>query len=483
MKSRDMKLADMKSKENPYYSLSVFVAAALCFLSIGALSANAAETLPLDSYLQQVEGDNQSIRASREASEGAGLRASEGKLVYSPILSAGIQRLDDHKLNALFPGAYEKIYSDLMTVGLSQQTSFGTEAKVSYTLTSFHYVGSQPKFWEGLPRLELSQQLLGGGFGSSTRAQKEILEAGARVTQFSKSYNVRALRSQAEGAYINLAATRELREINENSLKRGQDILDWNSRRFRLNLGENSDLLQAQANMESIKLQLQNAIDSERIASREFNRLRNVDGDSVADTLILPSVDSASVPARAQYRDDVRAAIENTRVAAAQAIVGKERNKPMLEVYGSYALNARKAEGRDAVSDSFRTDYPTSVFGLRFQTPLLIGAQSDAIKGYAKEAVSAEIDKDQKLFDQEIQWKDLNLRLLEAKKRYGISVKLYEIQNRKAIAERARLRRGRTTTYQSLLFDQELSNAEAMKIRAQAEILQIVAQMKTFGGV
>lgn len=472
----------MKSKEISSYSLTLRSTSILALLAISTVSANAAGILGLDAYLGQVEGDNQSIRAAREASEGAGLRASEGKLVYSPMLSAEIQRLDDHKLNALFPGAYEKIYSDLMTVGLSQQTSFGMQAKVSYTLTSFHYVGSQPQFWEGLPRLELSQQLLGGGFGASTRAQKELLEAGARVTQFSKSYQVRALRAQAEGAYISLTASRELRKINEDSLKRGREILDWNSRRFRLNLGENSDLLQAQANVESIRLQLQNAVDAERTSGREFNRLRNVDADVVTEDLVLPVVESASVPARAQYRDDVRAAIENTRVAAAQATVGKERNRPTLEVYGSYALNARKSESGDAVSESFKKDYPTSVFGLRFQTPLLIGAQTDAIKGYTKEAVSAEIDKDQKLFDQEIEWKDLNLKLGEAKRRYAISSKLAEIQDKKADAERKRLRRGRTTTYQSLLFDQELNTAQAMKIRAQAEILQIISQMKTFGG-
>lgn len=481
----------MKTTSSAAYSFSILILAAIALWSYTVHAANgeagAAPTSPgvslaLDSFLAQVEGDNQSLKAAKEASEGAGLRSSEAVLVYSPIFSAEFQRANDHKLNSLFPGAYQKIYSNVASVGLSQQTSFGMQAKVSYTLSSFVYVGSQPRFWEGLPRLELSQQVWGGGFGASTRANQEIVEAGARASQYTQSFNARSLRAAAETAYVNLAASRALRLINENSLKRGQDIMDWNTRRYKMSLGEDSDLLQAQANIEVIKLQLQNALDSERIAGREFNRLRNVDGDTASELLSLPEVESATAPARAQFRDDVRAAMEQTRVAQAQAVVGRERNKPTLEVFGSFALNSRSPTGDDAVTKSFKDDYPTSVIGVRFQTPLLIGAQLKAIKGYGKEAVAAEIEKDQKVFNQDVQWKDLVLRLNEAKQRYQIATRLSDIQTKKATTERVRLKRGRTTTYQSLLFDQDLNQAAAAKVQAQAEVLQLLAQMKTFGG-
>jgi hypothetical protein len=106
--------------------------------------------------------------------------------------------------------------------------------------------------------------------------------------------------------------------------------------------------------------------------------------------------------------------------------------------------------------------------------------QADVVKGYAKEKSAAESLKDQRLFDQEVQWKELTLRFDEAKKRYAIAQKLVEIQRKKAATERARLRRGRTTTYQTLLFDQELNQAEAGRIQAVGEILQLTAQMKTY---
>lgn len=459
------------------------VALAAILIGVNAFGAEKGQSLGLDTYLSQVSSQNRTLRAAQETSEGAGLRASEATLIYSPVFSAEFQRLNEHKTNSLFPSAYEKFYNNTYSLGIAQQTSFGLKAKLSYTLSSYDYTQTpaRPIFYEGTPRIEFSQSLLRNGFGSETRAQKTIAEAGAFATRYSESFKAKAVRAEAEGAYIKLAAARDLREIAEDSVKFAKEILEWSTRRVKLNLGEDSDLLQAQANMEARNLLLQSAIDAERTAARDFNRLRNIDDDAVNESLTLPAIASTNAPARAQFRDDVRAAMEGTRVASAQAQLGKDRNKPTLELFGSYALNSREGEQGRAISESLKNDQPTSVIGLRFETPLLFGAQYDAVKGYGKEAVAAETLKDQKVFDQEVQWKELVLKLEEAKKRYEISLKLADIQKRKANSERMRLKRGRTTTYQTLLFDTDLNQAEANKIQSQSEVLQIIAQMKTFG--
>ncbi len=464
------------------YLTDILTVAAVLF-AVNSLAAEPSPALRLEDYLSQVNAENREIKAAETSSEGAGMRTSESTLIYSPILSAEYQHLHEEKTNSLFPSAYEKFVNDTYSLGISQLTSFGLKGKLSYTLTAYDYTQTpdRPKFYEGLPRLELSQSLLRNGFGSETRALKELTEASALATQYTESYKAKAIRAEAEGAYVKLAAARDLRKNTEDSAKFAKEILDWNTRRIRLNLGEDSDLLQAQANMEARNLQLQAATDAERTAARDFNRLRNLDGDSVAETLLLPSVNGIS-PNRAQFRDDVRAAIEGTRIAAAQANLGKEKNRATLEVFGSYAFNSRNAESSRAVSQSFKNDTPTSLIGVRFEAPILVGAQSKAVNGYAKEAVAAETLKDQKLFNQEVQWKELVLRLEEARKRYEISVKLADIQKRKAETERARLKRGRTTTYQTLLFDTDFNQAEANKIQSQSDVLQILAQMKTFGG-
>ncbi len=467
----------MKSRLWPSYPVFILL---LLLGSWFAFAASAAENvLTLDGYLGQVAGENRAIRAAQETSEGAGLRSSESTLIYSPVLFAEARWVNDHEVLALFR-AYDKLRTDSYSLGINQLTPYGTKFKVAYTLENYDYVSQRPRFWEGLARVEVSQSLLRNGFGAETRAQAVAVEAAALGTQYQESFRAKALRAEAESAYIRLASAREVRRINEDSLKRAQEILGWQNRRYRLNLGENSDLLQSQANIEVTKLQLQSALDSERTAARDLNRMRNLDSDTVSESVVLPSIDQVTPPNRGQFRDDVRAAIEGTRAAAASAEIGRQRNKPELEVYGSYALNSRQAERSTAISRSFSNDFPTSVVGVRFSTPLLIGSQLDAVKGYGKEAVAAETLKDQKIFEQEVTWKDLVLKLEEAKRRYAISVQLAAVQKKKAESERSRLRQGRTTTYQSLIFDQDLNIAEATRIQAQAEVLQILSQMKTF---
>ncbi len=455
---------------------------------LGEILLNADAAVPespllMESYISQVNSENREVKASQQASEGAKLRTSESTLFYSPIFSAEYQHLDENMTNSLFPSAYDQFKTDTYTFGISQLTPFGLKAKLGYTLEAFDYTQTpvRPKFYEGMPKIELSQSLLRNGFGSETRAQNNAIEAGADIARFSESFKAKSIRAEAEGAYIKLASTRELRKISEDSVKYAKEILEWSSRRVKLNLGEDSDLLQAQANMEARNLQLQSAIDAERSASRDFNRLRTIDGDVVYESLTLPPVNS-EIPARAQLRDDVQVAMAQTRSKHAAAVIGKNKNLPTLEVYGSYALNSREAQSGTAFSNSLNSTRPTSVIGIRFETPILIGSQIDAVKGYGKEVTAAESLQNQALFTQEIQWKELVLKLDEAKRRYAIALKLSEIQKRKATSERSRLKRGRTTTYQTLLFDTDLNQAEATKIQSQSEILQIIAQMKIFGG-
>lgn len=475
--NRSERECDPKPLLAKLYPAFILIAGGLALSAI----ASGAESLSLDAYLSQVEKGNQNLQSAREASEGAGLRASESALMYSPTLFAEAQWVNDHETNAMFQ-VYDKYRSDSYTLGVMQQTPFGLQAKLSYNLMNVDYIGKQPRFWEGTPKIELSQSLWRNGFGSETRAQNELAEAGALATKYSESFRAKATRAEAEGAYIRLAAARQLITTFKNSLEQANDMLAWSKRRTNLNLGENSDLFQAEANLEARKLSLQSAQDNERAAARDFNRIRNVDSDEVAETLVLPELKNAKIPERAQIRDDVRAAQEGTRVAAAQAQLGKERNRPTLEVYGAYALNSREPTATGAYKRSLDSDRPTSAFGVRFQTPLFIGAQNDAVKGYGKERDAAERLSQQKLFEQEIEWKDLTLKLEEAKKRYAIAEKLADIQKRKVENERRQLKRGRTTTYQTLIFDQDFNQAEAGRIQSQSEVLEILARMKTFGG-
>ncbi len=449
-----------------------------------------AASLTLDEYLNQVETKNQNISASRAASQGAALSTAEARLIYSPVLFAEVGFLDNKFRNALFPAAYTSLQSDTYTVGIRQETDFGLNGSLSYLYSHQGYLGAfdQPsnqfidrRFWEGTPKLELSLSLWRNFNGSETKANEALTLSSALANQYSQSFQVKATRAEAESAYIKLVSAQQLVGVYKESFSDAQDILGWNNKRMQRNLGESSDLLQAQGNFEAQKLSLQASLDEQRVSARNFNRLRNVDSDDVPETLALPGVENLTPPARGAVRDDVRAAQENAKLMAAQGRLGVERNSPTLEAYGSFALNARDINGTDTLTRSFRLGQQTTLWGVRLNIPLAVGLTSDARHGYELQRNAADTMVSQKLFDQEVEWNDLVQQLNEAKKRYDIASSLSKVQRKKVANERVRLRSGRTTTYQTLIFNIDFNSAEVARIQAQSNVLNILARMKTFG--
>jgi outer membrane protein TolC len=116
-----------------------------------------------------------------------------------------------------------------------------------------------------------------------------------------------------------------------------------------------------------------------------------------------------------------------------------------------------------------------------FSVPLNFGATSRTRDGYGMEHIAAELNYDRKVFEQDQTWKDLMRSLGEAKQRLDLSQKLEMIQKNKLLNEQSRLKQGRSTTYQVLLFEQDYLQAELLRIQNQFAILKIISQMKLFG--
>ncbi len=440
-----------------------------------------AASLSLDEYLTQVEGSSPDVKAAREASEGAALRSEEAAQIYAPQLSATAQWTKDKRQSPFL--IFDHFKNNIFDVNVSQLTNFGLEGKLGYSLIQTGYVGlGRPIYYYGSPNLELSFDLWRNWLGSETQAREAVNDAATLAARYQNSFAAKAARAEAETAYFQLASARAVTQVYKNSLERAQEIYGWNNRRFKLNLGDDADLYQAEANLEATKLALQASQDQARVAARNFNRARGIDSDLVEENVALPDPTRIRVPVRTEMRDDVRAAREQSRAAAAQATLGAESTKPKLQVFGAYAFNSQDEFRSDAISNSFKSDAPTRTIGIRLTTALSFGKAADIRSGYGRERVAAEISADQKLFNQEVEWKNLVNSLNEAKARLTIAEKLAAIQQKKALNERKRLSRGRTTTYQNLIFETDYNNAESSRIQAQSEVLQILARMRTFGG-
>lgn len=453
-------------------------------------AADGAMTLPLDRYLQEVRLGHAAVLASIEAKEGAALRAREGSLPLTPMFLGSAQLMSDAKPTISPSVMGSKTVYNTYTVGLSQQTRFGFAGKITYNLMYTDIVGVNPvfvptsKFHDAKPMIELTQSLWKNAFGREARAQEGLIEASALALNHAESYKARVKRSEAEIAYWRVFFARQAVTVQKEALGRGVKLRDWNERRVRSQLGDKADLLQSEAALEVRKLELQGAQDELAAASRAFNSLRGLDAETVEEELDAPEAEQvealSAVLKGEKPREDTEAAAEQLRAADLSASLGAERARPTFDLFGGYAYNGRDTASSGALTDALKADKPTWVAGLRFSTSLDFGMASDVRAGYARERNAADLNLQRRFFDDQREWKDLSARFGDAKRRFKLTRGIEQIQKEKLAHEKERLSRGRTTTYQLLLFEQDFAQAQLSRIRAQAEVLQLAAQMKLY---
>ncbi len=452
-------------------------------------STTQAANLSIDDFLQQVQSQNENFKGSQRAGKGAQIHSRDANIALMPSLFADYKNSKDKKPTdaPFFQG--NETDANGFDVGLSEATSFGLNAKLTWTMTHVQIMNAPqlavPDYHLAAPMLELSQSLLRNGFGSEVSAQRDLSEANNLGNSYNNSYQARAELVNSEIAYWRLAIARKTVEIQKDAFSRAEKILQWATKRVNLQLGERSDELQAQASLELSKLQLKAANDEVEAASIAFNSARNISGDQVPESLDLVESESLvkmEVPAREEMRLDVKAADEMRKVAVANAQLTKEKYKPDLKVFGSLAWTGRDTLTDASVNQAVQGIHPTRVIGVSFTTPLSFGLMSDTYTGTKMEQEGAELQYQNKLMKQEQDWRDLNTKLQEAKQRLALTRQLETVQKAKLENEQQRLLRGRTTTYQMLLFEQDFDTAQLQRVNTQAEVLRIIAQMKLFGG-
>jgi outer membrane protein TolC len=85
--------------------------------------------------------------------------------------------------------------------------------------------------------------------------------------------------------------------------------------------------------------------------------------------------------------------------------------------------------------------------------------------------------------DQHHEWDDLQQKVNDAKDRLRLIKELETAQRLKVTAEKTRLQQGRSTTLQMVLFEQDFLNAGVSRIIAGAEILDLVASLRSFSDI
>lgn len=459
---------------------------AILSLAVGVGSVQA-QALTLNEYLESVKSQNSAYKGSTEQSEGAELLSREADLFFTPQLFAEANIGSNGKPNT--PAMYDRVRSQSYLLGISQQFSFGLQSRLYYSMNRSEFVNATsainpPKYWDASPQLELTMPLWGGGFGRTAQANQEATRQASLAEKWNTEGQSVNILIGAEATYWKVAAWQDVVSIQEQALKAAQNIYDYVARKKKMNLGETADVVQAQALVEARTLELQIAKNEAQEAQRTFNKYLNK--ESNAPVAALQAVDykaleAISVPAnRPGSRPDVQATEAQLAAAKAQSALALERNRPTLNVVGQYALNGRDEEMNEALKEAGQTEQDTAFIGLRFNMPLNFSATGDAKAGAMKKEKAAELNRNYALYAQEQDWINLTRNITDARDNMKLLSRIEQAQKTKLETERTRLKQGRTTTYQVLLFEQDYSQAAVSKVKSAVNILALQSQLKLY---
>ncbi len=453
------------------------------------LALQAGEVLTPEAYLNSVMNDNQGVRGARLSEKSAMTKTAEGSLIFSPTFFANAQWADDKRETPSVASYGNRTKSQFIEAGISQATRIGLSGKVSYSLTDVTLyntsVNPMPAYTDTALKFELNQNLWQNGFGSMYRSMEEAAQAGAKATSYGKRYESQMVLFDAEIKYWKLAAIREQIKILKQNLEQTKKVLEFNRKKVARNLADATDLYQSEAQVKARALDLQNALDEEKDASRAFNAARNIDSETVSEELSLPSVEAIvssldkCCPPKDILRNDVKAAQEGLKAAQANSLISQEKIRPDLSLFASGSFNNKDIKTKNSISE-LDSEHPYLAVGVKFSLPLDIFTRNSLHDAYAGESFGAELTYKKRLFDQDAEWKSLNKKIDLISKRLVLSKELKEAQAIKLEKERERQQNGKSTTFQVFQFELEYLGSQLSLVQMQANALMLMAQEKTF---
>jgi outer membrane protein TolC len=454
-------------------------------------TSSLADVMTLDEFLNQIKSTHQGLKSSTLAAEAAAERSVEGEMVYAPTVFATLQTAVDKKEQPSPAQSRDSASVTSVQAGVQKVTDFGLTSKVYYGVSQTKISGANPnilpdsEYSDASPTVELSQSLWKNRGGRDVKASVELQKIQSEVTYSTESFKRLLTVVESETIYWRLAIARDSIAIAKDNLARADKIVSWSKRQVSSQLADEADLIQVESLREVRSLELQAAYDEEKAAAASFNTARGVTGSDVREELtkITPQVMSQMPkPKRQDTRFDVQAAEKATLLAERSADLAGEKYTPTLDLFGAFTLNGQDKETSSAFSESFKTDHPTWAVGIRFSAPLASETLSQLRGAYAKEHQAASLSAQRKRYEADREWDDLERKLNEAIRRLELVQKIESSQKRKLESERSRLNRGRSTTFQVLSYESDLAGAQLNLLKTKADIINIMARMKAFGG-
>jgi outer membrane protein TolC len=455
-------------------------------LSIASASSN----LTIEEYQKQVAAQNENYRAGTMLVQAYENRMFEGSTDFTPNLIGGFN-YNNNKAVQIVPLYYgNDIYNESGNLGVQTKLRTGTVVNFGYSATYAATFGSSQfpstPFYGASPALTLTQPLWKDFGARLSESNEAAVQANYKALILSQKFTNRQILFNSQAAYWRLSLTRELLQYDKDAIDRAQKNYNLTSKRAYMNIADRADTLQTLTALKARELQYQTDSESMRQASSTFNSLRGIQNDLVNETIGLLDRSAEEFIVKQVERDgdrfDTSAAQMTAQYQKQLAKLNLEKNKPDIKIFGTIQFNGRGTTLAAATGESWNPDNPTYIAGLQMSIPLDAGLIDHINQGYNASATASEMIARRAYFDLNQDWNDLKKHLKDAIQRLSMARELEKLQDEKLKHEKVRLSSGRTTSFQVLQFEDNFSDAQAIRLRIQNEIITMFAQAMLYNG-
>ncbi|MCL2799636.1 MAG: TolC family protein [Endomicrobia bacterium] len=445
--------------------------------------------LTMQDYLNLVADKNSELKSVQYNIDAVKGRIAEIERVYSYYLSAGANYVYDQSGKPYSFGAgMDNITNLAYDASINRQFETGTQVSLglngSYGKYDFAFGAPDYKMTDISPFIKLSQSLLKDFNGGSTKASISQARANAQSALYLLEFKKQSILLNAKLAYWNLSYSRTVIDFRQTSLNRTRKILDWNRKRYNVDLAERSDMLQSQAAVKMRELNIKLAYEDEIRARRAFNQLMDITDDTVNyevekfDKLNSAFIDERVLEKRGT-RFDVLSALEDVKSAEFAALAQEKSMGADLVLSGQIGANSAHGELIDN-TQSLSIGGPTFAVGIRYTLPLDFNLRKDINKGFESAKISSQKAAGFAAIRENNDWLQLLDNWNNAKSRLALAKEIQKIQQDRNIEDQDLLRKGRSTTYLVLQSEQDLDDATLSVLQGTLELISIYEQAEAF---
>ncbi|MBP9854507.1 MAG: TolC family protein [Candidatus Omnitrophica bacterium] len=456
----------------------------LLLICFPLISFSESEDVSLDAFLKYAIGHSEDLHAIELDIQALEKEIEARDLELSPTLSAALNKFWDHRpsLSSNFQTTGENI-----ELNLEKPFATGTSLNLLSGIETSEY--ESPSDGENLLnwQLGISQSLWQNRFGRQTSFRRERDQAELRNRLLEFLQERQDLLIELELLYWDIAYTAQEYKIREQNLERSQRIFEWMEERFNRSAAERVDLLQTQALVSTRQLELQLTSDHLKTFYANLNKkLLIAEGFTPLEEELKKDRELASLSEQADFAPSTPVLIETLRTQAEAKQLEEEAKfeidklKPTLEFGYSYGQQGLNESFSTARRQAFFSSHDYHQVGIVFSVPLDFYLANQSARSFKLKAQAEKIRSIRAARESNVQWDDLKRAISEQKQRLETAIALAKIHQEKSQEERERYKKGRTTAFQAITFEQEAAESELLVLELTAQLRRTETQARNY---